>query len=71
MSWLIDLIMYILQGGFKTSDLFVVPIPLFGPPLALPVFGVGAMGVSRIQHPRPSLTMSHLRPLISGAHTCP
>jgi hypothetical protein len=42
MSWVIDLTMYILQGGFKASDLFVVPILLFGPPLALLVFGVGA-----------------------------
>jgi hypothetical protein len=42
MSWVIDLTMYVLQGGFKASDLFVVPILLFGPPLALLVFGVGA-----------------------------
>ena len=41
-SWVIDLIMYSLEGGFKASDLFVVPILLFGPPLALLVFGVGA-----------------------------
>jgi hypothetical protein len=41
MSWVIDLTLYILQGGFKASDLFVVPVLLFGPPLALLVFGVG------------------------------
>jgi hypothetical protein len=42
MGWVIDLIMYSLEGGFKASDLFVAPILLFGPPLALLVFGVGA-----------------------------
>ena len=42
MGWVIDLIMYMLDGRFKASDLFVVPILLFGPPLALLVFGVGA-----------------------------
>ena len=42
MGWVIDLIMYSLEGRFKASDLFVVPILLFGPPLALLVFGVGA-----------------------------
>ena len=42
MGWVIDLIMYSLEGRFKASDLFVAPILLFGPPLALLVFGVGA-----------------------------
>jgi hypothetical protein len=45
MGWVIDLIMYSLyslDGRFKASDLFVVPILLFGPPLALLVFGAGA-----------------------------
>jgi hypothetical protein len=42
MGWVIDLIMYSLEGGFKASDLFVAPILLLGPPLALLVFGVGA-----------------------------
>jgi hypothetical protein len=41
MSWVIDLTMYILEGEFKASDLFVAPVLLFGPPLALLVFGVG------------------------------
>jgi hypothetical protein len=41
MGRVIDLIMYTLEGRFKASDLFVVPILLFGPPLALLVFGVG------------------------------
>jgi len=41
MGRVIDLIMYTLESRFKASDLFVVPILLFGPPLALLVFGVG------------------------------
>ena len=42
MSWVIHLIMYTLEGGFKASDFFVIPVLLFGPPLALLIFGVGA-----------------------------
>jgi hypothetical protein len=41
MSWVIHLIMYTLESGFKSSDFFVIPILLFGPPVALLIFGVG------------------------------
>ena len=42
MGWVIELIMYSLEGGFKASDFFVMPVLLFGPPVALLIFGVGA-----------------------------
>lgn len=43
MSWIIYLIMYGIQGGFKaTSDFLVVPVLLFGPPIALFLFGLAA-----------------------------
>ena|SRR3974390_182069 len=43
MGWIIYLVMYGLQGGFKTTgDLLVVPVLLFGPPIALLLFGLAA-----------------------------
>src|SRR5258705_8397454 len=40
MSWAIYLIMHSFEGRFPGSDLLVVPILLFGPPVALLIFGV-------------------------------
>jgi len=41
MGWVIYLAMYGLQVGFKTTgDLLVIPILLFGPPIALLLFGL-------------------------------
>jgi hypothetical protein len=40
MSWIIYLIMSVLETGFKTSDVLVIPVLLFGPPVALLIFGV-------------------------------
>ena len=42
MSWLIDLVLGILEDGFKKSDLVVMPVLLFTPPIALLVFTVAA-----------------------------
>lgn len=42
MSWLIYLIVDIIRSGFRASDMLVVPILLFGPPLALLIFGMAA-----------------------------
>jgi hypothetical protein len=43
MGWAIYLTMYGLRGGFKTTgDWIVIPILLFGPPLALLLFGFAA-----------------------------
>ena len=42
MSWVIDLILGVLEDGFKTNDLFVMPVLLFAPPIALLIFGFGA-----------------------------
>jgi hypothetical protein len=39
MSWAIYLIMNALQGGVVPSDLLVIPVLLFGPPIALLLFG--------------------------------
>lgn len=41
MSWCIYLIMYALRNGLTARDLLVVPVLLFGPPVALLIFGVG------------------------------
>jgi hypothetical protein len=43
MSWVIDLILGVLEDGFKTSDLLVMPVMLFAPPIALLIFGFGAV----------------------------
>ena len=40
MSWTIYLIMYVLQGRFSGSDSLAIPVILFGPPLALLLFGI-------------------------------
>lgn len=41
MSWIIYLIMFGIQGGFKTvSDYLVLPVLLCGPPVALLIFGL-------------------------------
>ena len=43
MGWIIYLAMYGIQGGFKAaSDLLVLPILLFTPPIALLLFGLAA-----------------------------
>jgi hypothetical protein len=39
MSWSIYLIVNVLEGGFKTSDVLVFPVLLFGPPVAFLIFG--------------------------------
>jgi hypothetical protein len=40
MSWTIYLTMYVLQGRFSRSDFLVIPVILFGPPVALLLFGI-------------------------------
>src|SRR5512135_2669305 len=43
MGWTIHLSMHGLQGGFKTTgDFLVIPVLLFGPPIALLLFGLAA-----------------------------
>ena len=43
MGWIIHLLMFGIQGGFKTiGDYLAVPILLLGPPIALLVFGLAA-----------------------------
>jgi len=43
MGWAIYLLMYGLRGGFKTTgDWVVIPVLLFGPPVALLLFGLAA-----------------------------
>ena len=43
MGWIIYLIMYGLHGGFKTTgDFLEIPVLLFGPPIALLLFGLAA-----------------------------
>ena len=51
MSWIIYLIMYGLHGGFKTTgDLLVIPVLLFGPPIAPADFRLcRRLGLSRLQ----------------------
>lgn len=39
MSWAIYLIMHALESGISPSDLLVIPVLLFGPPVALLLFG--------------------------------
>lgn len=57
MGWTIYLLMYGLRGGFKTTgDWVVIPVLLFGPPVALLVFGLAARWAFRgfnmdAQHP--------------------
>jgi len=40
MGWTIYLLMHALEGKFTGSDFLVVPFLLFGPPVALLIFGV-------------------------------
>jgi hypothetical protein len=42
MSWVVDVILGVLEDGFKTSDLLVVPVLIFAPPIALLILGFGA-----------------------------
>jgi hypothetical protein len=43
MGWIIYLVMDWLHGGFKTTaDFLEIPVLLFGPPIALLLFGVAA-----------------------------
>jgi hypothetical protein len=43
MAWTIYLVMYAIQEGMRTAgDFLVIPVMLFGPPLALLAFGVAA-----------------------------
>ena len=51
MGWTIFLIMHGLQGGIQTTgDMLEIPVLLFGPPVALLLFGVAAgMGDPRLQ----------------------
>jgi hypothetical protein len=43
MGWIIYLVMHGLHGGFKTTgDFLVIPVLLFGPPIALLLFGLAA-----------------------------
>jgi hypothetical protein len=39
MGWAIYLIMNALEGSMRASDLLVIPVLLFGPPVALWLFG--------------------------------
>jgi hypothetical protein len=40
MAWALQPIMYSLEGRFPGSDFLPVPVLLFGPPVALLIFGV-------------------------------
>jgi hypothetical protein len=41
MGWIIEFLVYGIQGGFRIwSDFLAVPILLFGPPVALLIFGI-------------------------------
>jgi hypothetical protein len=43
MGWIIYFIMYGLHGGFKTTgDFLEIPVVLFGPPIAMLLFGLAA-----------------------------
>src|SRR5262249_25151110 len=43
MGWIIQFLVYGIQGGCRIwSDLLAVPILLFGPPVALLIFGIAA-----------------------------
>lgn len=41
MAWVIDLIIWTVRFGMEMRDVTVVPILLFGPPVALLIFGLG------------------------------
>ena len=43
MAWAIYLVLYAIQEGLRTAgDFLVIPVMLFGPPLALLLFGIAA-----------------------------
>jgi hypothetical protein len=42
MGWIINLLMQVMEGGFKTSDILVFPTLLIGPPVAFLIFGIAA-----------------------------
>src|SRR5262245_5243531 len=43
MGWVVYLILYGIQGGFRSSgDFLAIPVLLFGPPIALLLFGLVA-----------------------------
>lgn len=43
MGWIIYLIMHGIQGGIQTTgDMLEIPVLLFGPPVALLLFGIAA-----------------------------
>ena len=43
MGWIVYLILYGIQGGFRTSSEFLaIPVLLIGPPIALLLFGLMA-----------------------------
>ena len=43
LSWIIYLAMEFIQRDLGAADLYIWPILLFGPPLALLIFGRGAL----------------------------
>jgi hypothetical protein len=43
MGWAVHLILFAIQGGFKNyRDFLAIPVLLFGPPIALLIFGLAA-----------------------------
>jgi hypothetical protein len=43
MAWVIYLVLHVIHGGFKeTGEFLAVPVVLFGPPIALLLFGIAA-----------------------------
>jgi hypothetical protein len=43
MGWIVYLILFAIQGGFQNSrDFLAIPVLLFGPPIALFLFGLAA-----------------------------
>jgi hypothetical protein len=41
MGWIIEFLVYGIQGGFRfASDYLAIPVLLFGPPVALLIFGI-------------------------------
>ena len=50
MGWVTYLIIEKLERGFGTRDPLLLPVLLFGPPIALPIFGVTARWVFRQGH---------------------
>jgi hypothetical protein len=47
MSWVIDLTLGVLEDGFKKSDLLVMPVLLFAPPIALLILALAAVWAAR------------------------